>query len=137
MRSIYEVVELFVSCEDLEIKLYDNNGNRNEFWKGVYDEMPDPYKDLEVDSIDQPTEQYALTINVGLRDSEVLVKTQDGYWVEFEEVESCMNEDLKKGLRASMGCDCSEQEFFDEYCKTHEIELGEEFDVCELDVMTW
>lgn len=128
MMSIYELMDLFIDGDSMTVTLYDNNGGRDVFWEGLYEDMPEPYKDLEIDSIDQPCDKYALTMNIDLQDDEVLVRLEEDSWVCYSEAVECMDDSLREELHGRMS-PCTEQDFFDAYRAEHEQRFEEEWDI--------
>lgn len=133
--SIYELMDLFIDGDSMTVTLYDNNGGRDVFWEGLYEDMPEPYRDLEIDSIDQPHDKYAMTVNIDLQDDEIMVKL--GYefatmmkegWVNYSEAVECMDDSLREELHGRMS-PCTEQDFFDAYRAEHEQRFDEWWDV--------
>lgn len=128
MMSIYELMDLFIDGDSMTVTLYDNNGGRDVFWEGLYEDMPEPYRDLEIDSIDQPYDKFALTMNIDLQDDEVLVKLEEDSWVNYSEAVWCMDNSLREELHSRMS-PCTEQDFFDAYRAEHEQRFDEWWDV--------
>ena len=128
MMSIYELMDLFVDGDSMTVSLYDTNTERNIFWEGLYEDLPEPYRDLEIDSIDQPYDKYALTLNVDLQEDDILVKLDEDGWVNYSEAVEYMDDDLREELHGRMA-PCTEQEFFDAYTRAHEEKFDEEWGV--------
>lgn len=128
MMSVYELMDLFIDGDSMTVSLYDTNTERNIFWEGLYEDLPEPYRDLEIDSIDQPYDKYALTLNVDLQEDDILVKLDEAGWVNYSEAVECMDDDLREELEERMAY-CTEQEFFDAYRAEHEQRFDEWWDV--------
>ena len=59
------------------------------------------------------------------------VKNEYGYELDFEDTVSYMIDEIREQVHQELVMqsdkDCTEQEFFDEYCKEHEKATGEEW----------
>lgn len=54
--------------------------------------------------------------------------TYNNNQVDFEAAVNLMDDEIREALHAELA-PCTEQEFFDAYCKAHEEKYGEEFAV--------
>lgn len=54
--------------------------------------------------------------------------TYNNAQVDFEAAVNLMDDDIRESLHAELS-PCTEQEFFDAYCKAHEEKFGEEFTI--------
>lgn len=54
--------------------------------------------------------------------------TYNNTQVDFEAAVNLMDDEIREALHAELA-PCTEQEFFDAYCKAHEGKYGEEFAV--------
>lgn len=52
--------------------------------------------------------------------------TYNNNQVDFEAAVNLMDDEIREALHAELA-PCTEQEFFDAYCKAHEEKYGEEF----------
>lgn len=55
------------------------------------------------------------------------VENEYGVAIDFEEAVNLMDDDIRESLNAELA-PCSNQEFFDAYCKSHEEKFGESFE---------
>ena len=58
----------------------------------------------------------------------VMVKNEYGRELDYEATIDLMDDEIRLDLHQEM-CGCTEQEFFDAYCKAHEEKFGEPWEL--------
>lgn len=78
----------------------------------------------KVDAIRQ-----AIRAQIEKENTKMMVKDANGNEIYYEVAVNFMDDEIREEIHAEMAGDCTEQEFYDEYCKRHEAKFGEEFKI--------
>lgn len=58
----------------------------------------------------------------------MMIKNEYGYEFDFDACVNLMDDEVREEVHAELA-PCTDQEFFDAYCKAHEEKFGEEFEL--------